>query len=245
MIYDAILNGATSLAFYGGNINRCWNESDTARSWNWTFWDAVLEDSIREIAADSPIAPALVNPGTTMRLSANDATTQAISRRGATEDELWVIAARHGAGSEQVTISGLPAAVQTGTVYTENRSVEVRDGSFTDTFERWDVHVYRFQVPPPPPPAAPPPPPPPAAQPTTLMPAAARPVARCRVPNVRRKTLRAARVAIRRAGCTVGRVRAVRSARFRKGRVIRQGVRAGARVRRGSRVALVVSRGRR
>jgi hypothetical protein len=246
MIYDAILNGATSLAFYGGNINRCWNESDTARSWNWTFWDAVLEDSIREIAADSPIAPALVNPGTTMRLSANDATTQAISRRGATEDELWVIAARHGAGSEQVTISGLPAAVQTGTVYTEDRSVEVRDGSFTDTFERWDVHVYRFQVPPPPPPAPPPPPPPPpAAQPTTLKPAAARPVARCRVPNVRRKTLRAARVAIRRAGCTVGRVRAVRSARFRKGRVIRQGVRAGARVRRGSRVALVVSRGRR
>ena len=25
MIYDAILNGARSLAFYGGNIDRCWN----------------------------------------------------------------------------------------------------------------------------------------------------------------------------------------------------------------------------
>jgi hypothetical protein len=165
MIYDAILNGARSLAFYGGNINRCWNESDTARGWNWTFWDTVLEELVREIGAESAIAPALVNPGSTKTLGSTDVTTQVISRQGADESELWVIAARHGEGTEAVTISGLPAAVERGTVYTEGRSIEVANGSFTDTFARWDVHVYRLVVPPPAPPPPPPEPPPPAAPP--------------------------------------------------------------------------------
>ena len=65
MIYDAILNGARSLAFYGGNIDRCWTPADAALSWNWSFWNDVLKGLIQEISADSPIAPALVNPGST------------------------------------------------------------------------------------------------------------------------------------------------------------------------------------
>src|SRR5215207_9749640 len=165
MIYDAILNGATSLAFYGGNLDRCWNESDAARGWNWTFWDTVLEGLVREVNADSPIAPALVNPGSTKTLESTDAETQVISREGAGDSDLWVIAARHGAGTAPVTITGLPAGVRTGTVYTEGRAIDVTNGSFTDTFSRWDVHVYRFVMPPAPAPPAPPPPPPPAEPP--------------------------------------------------------------------------------
>jgi hypothetical protein len=169
MIYDAILNGARNLAFYGGNIYRCWNETDEQYGWSWAFWDGVLEGLIREINAASPIAPALVNPGSTHVLASSDATTQVISRDGA-EDELWVIAARHGAGSQAVTISGLPSTLTGGTVYTEGRSIPVSNGSFTDTFDRWDVHVYRFTVPeaaPPPPQPQPlsPPPAPPALPP--------------------------------------------------------------------------------
>jgi hypothetical protein len=172
MIYDAILNGARNLAFYGGNIYRCWNATDEQYGWSWTFWDGVLKDLIEEINADSPIAPALVNPGSTQVLASSDATTQVISRDGA-GDELWVIAARHGAGSQAVTISGLPSTVTSGTVYTEGRTIPVSNGSFTDTFDRWDVHVYRVTVPqaaPPPPqpqPSSPPPPPTPPAQPQT------------------------------------------------------------------------------
>jgi hypothetical protein len=165
MIYDAILNGARSLAFYGGNINRCWNEQDTRLQWNWTFWDGVLEELVREINALSPLAPALVNPETTQVLTSTDSTTQAVSRLGATNDDVWVIAARHGEGSQPVTISGLPAGVRTGVVYTEGRSVMVTDGSFTDDFARWGVHVYHFRKEPPPPPPAPPPPAPPPVPP--------------------------------------------------------------------------------
>jgi hypothetical protein len=170
MIYDAIINGARSLAFYGGNIYRCWDDRDDTLGWNWRFWDGVLEDLIREINAVSPIAPALVNPETTQVLTSSDTETQVIARRGATSDDVWVIAARHGQGSQSVTIGGLPAGVRSGTVYTEGRSVPVTDGSFTETFERWGVHVYHFRIEPPPappqpPPAAPPPPSPPASPP--------------------------------------------------------------------------------
>jgi hypothetical protein len=170
MVYDAILNGARSLAFYGGNIFRCWNEQDTALQWNWTFWDDVLEGLVREINAVSPIAPALVNPETTQVVATSDPDVQAISRVGATKDDLWVIAASHGDASQPVTISGLPSWASTATVYTEGRSVAAAGRSLTDTFDRWAVHVYHFRnepqpLPPPPPapppPAAPPPPPPP------------------------------------------------------------------------------------
>ena len=175
MIYDAILNGARSLAFYGGNIDRCWNPRDTALRWNWTFWDDVLKDLIREINADSPIAPALVKPESTKVLASSDATTQVISREGV-DGELWVIAARHGPGSGPLTISGLPSTARIGTVYTEGRSVALAGGSFTDTFAQWDVHVYRFDTAPAPPPlAAPPPSPPPVLPPPPAPPPAGAP----------------------------------------------------------------------
>jgi hypothetical protein len=170
MIYDAIINGARSLAFYGGNLPRCWNGTDTAHGWSWTFWNDMLKGLIEEINAKSPIAAALVSPESTKVLATSDATTQVISREGRNGSDLWVIAARHGTGSEDVTISGLPATVTNGSVYTEGRSVSVTGGAFTDTFARWDVHVYHFTVP-----EAPAPPPSPQPPPLTPAPAPAPP----------------------------------------------------------------------
>ena len=65
----------------------------------------------------------------------------------------------------------------------------------------------------------------------------------CVVPRLRGKTLRSARRTIRRAHCKVGRVRHARSSRPR-GRVLSQSPRAGARMPAGTKVKLVVSRGR-
>ena len=78
--------------------------------------------------------------------------------------------------------------------------------------------------------AQPPPPPPP-------------PRVRCKVPRVIGKKLPVARRTIVRAHCRVGRVRKARSHRA-SGRVLSQSPRAGVRRPRGTRVNLVVSRGR-
>jgi hypothetical protein len=154
MIYDAIINGARMLAFFGGNNPRCWNAADTEHEWSWTFWNTVLKGLVGEINAISPLAPALVNADTTQVLHTSDPTTQVIARAGNASD-LWVMAARGGTGTAGVTIDGLPPTVTSGTVYTEGRSVPVANGSFTDAFDRWGVHVYHFDVPAAPPPAQP------------------------------------------------------------------------------------------
>jgi hypothetical protein len=143
MIYDAILNGARALAFYGGQNPKCWGQLDAAGGWNWTYWERVLEPLVREIGAGSPLAAPLVSPGTTRVLTTSNPTVQAISRRGR-RGEVWVIAAASGEGTQPVTISGLPAWAVRADVYREGRSVAAAGGSLADNFDRWAVHVYRL-----------------------------------------------------------------------------------------------------
>jgi subtilisin family serine protease len=71
-----------------------------------------------------------------------------------------------------------------------------------------------------------------------------RPAVRCVVPRVTGKTLAAARSALTRSHCALGRVTKRRS-RIRRGRVVTQSVRTGTRRPRGFRVGVTVSRGRR
>jgi PASTA domain len=68
---------------------------------------------------------------------------------------------------------------------------------------------------------------------------------RCVVPKLRRKTLAAARTALRRSGCSSGRIRRVYSRSIRRGRVVAQTPRAGARRAHGFKVRLDLSKGRR
>lgn len=95
--------------------------------------------------------------------------------------------------------------------------------------------------PPPPPPAPPPPPEPPPVVPPPPPPPP--PTVKCLVPRVVGQSLAGASHMIRRAGCSVGRVRRVRSTR-RRGRVVAQSPRSGRIVPRRTRVTLRVSRGR-
>jgi hypothetical protein len=144
MIYDAIINGARALAFYGGQNPKCWGQLDAAGGWNWTYWERVLEPLVREISAASSLAPALRNPGTTRVLEASDPTVQAISRRGR-NGEVWVLAARRSGGEPaEVTISGLPPWAARADVFREERSVAATAGAVVDRFDGWSVHVYRF-----------------------------------------------------------------------------------------------------
>lgn len=83
-----------------------------------------------------------------------------------------------------------------------------------------------------------------ASEATDVVPAVRTPRGRCVVPRVVGRPLAVARSAIRRAGCAMGAVRRAHSKSVRRGRVIRQTPRAGARLRRGARVNLVLSKGR-
>lgn len=69
-------------------------------------------------------------------------------------------------------------------------------------------------------------------------------VAPCVVPKVRGKTLRAAKNAIKRAGCSLGKVKKAPSRNVKKGHVISQKPKPHTRLKHGGKVSLVVSKGR-
>jgi hypothetical protein len=101
------------------------------------------------------------------------------------------------------------------------------------------------QPPAPEPPAPQPPAPqPPAPQPPTPQ-SPKPPAARCVVPNVKGKTIAQARRLLASKRCALGRVTRTYSAKVKRGKIIKQSRRPGVRLARGTRINVVVSRGRR
>jgi hypothetical protein len=172
---------------------------------------------------------------------------------------LTQVAANDDAVANQVFTSRVEFAATAGTTY--RIAVDGYDyGAGADTgaiVVNWSGAAPTQQPPPSPPPPSPPPPsppppsPPPASPPPPSPPPPSPPpprtgsAVRCVVPNVRGKTIAGARTALVRARCTLGRVSRTFSARVRQGRVVSQSRRPGARLARGTRVNVVVSRGRR
>jgi subtilisin family serine protease len=91
-----------------------------------------------------------------------------------------------------------------------------------------------------PPPPAPSPPAPPAPQPQPRPPAQVR----CVVPNLKDKTVARARRLLTARKCQLGKMTRASSAKVARGRIMRQSRRPGMRLPRGTRVNVVVSRGR-
>ncbi len=143
MAYDAIVNGARGLFFFGGELARCHRQLDAAYGWNWTFWEKVLEDLLAEIRKGSPLYPALIRPETTVRLRATGTRTEAISRRSR-PGQVWVIAAHSGKRAERVTIRGLPRWARTGRLYPSGARVTAKDRRITLRFPGWGVRVIRL-----------------------------------------------------------------------------------------------------
>lgn len=144
MIYDAIVHGARGLVFYGGH-DRCWSERDLALGWNWTFWDGVLEGLLRELAPGTALNGALAGSTVGLGLRASDPQIGLLSRR--TDRAVWVIVTRHGKGTKEIRIRGLPGGLAAGRMYPAgNRRVPVVRGSFTTRISRWGVQVIRFPI---------------------------------------------------------------------------------------------------
>lgn len=143
MTYQAIINGARGLIFFGGNVEKAWNDQDAKLRWNWTFWNHVLRRVVEEIGQNGPLYPSLVAPDARyeVRCSAND--IEFCVRE--TNHHLFLLACKRGAGTAEVRFTGLPARASTGEVlYEAPRKVESQKGSFSDWFAPFEVHVYRF-----------------------------------------------------------------------------------------------------
>jgi hypothetical protein len=147
MAYQAIVNGARGLAFFGGHLTQIARPADAQAGWNWTFWERVLRPLLQELTSDS-VAPALVAPNARSRVKASARDVELVTREAG--GFIYVIAVRRGSATSRVGFSGLPRGLTGGEVLFEYndqtfRTVSVANGGFRDWFAQHDARVYRFQ----------------------------------------------------------------------------------------------------
>jgi hypothetical protein len=163
MAYQAIVNGARGLVFFGGHLTQIARPADAQAGWNWTFWERVLRPLFGELTSDS-VAPALVALDARSAVKASTKAVELVTREAG--DFLYVIAVRRGSGTSRVAFSGLPkrrdgqpfAGGEVLFEYVQEplpppvepsgqtfRTVPVADGRFRDWFAQHDAHVYRFR----------------------------------------------------------------------------------------------------
>ncbi len=146
MAYQAIVNGARGLMFFGGNIAATLNAQDAPYGWNWTFWTNVLKAVVEELGDRSLLADALVAPDSTLPITFSGTTSPDLEfcvRE--VPPYIYLLACKRETTTVTVTFSGLPDSVHAGDVlYESARTVTVENGQFADVFAPFDVHVYRF-----------------------------------------------------------------------------------------------------
>jgi hypothetical protein len=145
MTYEAIINGARGLLYFGGDNLKAMSEADQKLGWNWSFWKRVLRPVIEEIGSKGPLYPALVAPNSPSPIEVSGAPGLEYSARE-TGGDLFILACKPEGPTTEATFTGLPASVSKGEVlYEPPRYVEAKDGSFKDWFAPFEVHVYRFR----------------------------------------------------------------------------------------------------
>lgn len=147
MTYEAIINGARGLVYFGGGIQSTLNERDKPLGYNWTYWDRVLRPIIEEVGDKSPLAAALCAPDSKLEFKASNASIEFCVRE-VDRDIVVLACSREPQKTFETMFSGLPHDLGTGDVpYESPRTVEAKDGSFSDWFAPYDVHVYKFSRP--------------------------------------------------------------------------------------------------
>ncbi len=144
MTYEAIINGARGINYFGGGLTNSLSESDAKLRWNWNFWNRVLRPVIEEIGAKSPLYPALVAPVSQQPVAVKGEGIEFCVRE--VGHEIFLLACKRGGTAAQVQFNGLPDHATGGEVLFEApRTVQIHNGKFTDWFAPYEVHVYRFQ----------------------------------------------------------------------------------------------------
>ena len=147
MSYQAIIDGAHALLYFGGGIENCLSDEDRPRGWNWGFYRRVLEPVLEEFRPQSPLYPALIADNSSLPVRVTGGSGLEFTVREA-QNYIYLLAARREGETAEFTFTGLPKGIADGEVLFESpRHVKAEAGKFTDWFGPYDVHVYRFHRP--------------------------------------------------------------------------------------------------
>lgn len=138
MMYQAIINGANSIQFFGFPVQLYGRDAELG--WNWTYWRGVVKPLLAEIKPGSELYPVLTSPDTTYPLTFTGA-PQIETRWKEGGPYLYIFACARDGQRREAIFTG----IENGHVEVlfENRSLNAANNAFTDTFEPHDVHIYR------------------------------------------------------------------------------------------------------
>lgn len=144
MTYEAIINGARGIVYFGGSLQQTLSDRDRPYGWNWTYWDRVLRPVIEEIGDKSPLAEALCAPNSKLPVQATGSNIE-LCVREVGRDVFILACCREPQLTVEVKFTGLPSDVGPGDVlYESPRKVAANGGAFSDWFAPYEVHVYKF-----------------------------------------------------------------------------------------------------
>ncbi len=149
MAFQAIVNGARGLMFFGGNVAATLTDTnDFALGWNWTFWTNVLKPLTLQLSPGSPAFDAVVGHDSLLPLVLSGATypdVEFLVRESGTN--LYLLATKREGATVNAMFNGLPDWATNATVLFENRTITTSNNALSDSFAQWDVHIYRFDYP--------------------------------------------------------------------------------------------------
>src|ERR1035437_6631706 len=104
MAYQAIVNGARGLIFFGGHLTQIATPADAAAGWNWTYWERVLRPVVAELSS-ATLAPALAAADAKPTVKASTAAVELVTREAS--GFLYLIAVRRSGATSRVRFTGL------------------------------------------------------------------------------------------------------------------------------------------
>ena len=164
MAYEAIVNGARGLVFFGGHLTQVGTPADAKAGWNWSYWNRSLRPVVVELNS-ADVRPALLAANAKATVKAGTKEVEVVTRQDGRT--LYVIAVRRGGSTSTVGFTGLPSKhdgqrLTRGEVLGEYvqepppppigagkqvfRTVPVANAGFRDWFGPHDARVYRFRL---------------------------------------------------------------------------------------------------
>src|SRR5262249_11657496 len=119
MTYEAIINGARGLVYFGGALPPTLSDRDRALGWNWTYWDDVLRSVVQEVGDKGPLAEALCVADSTLPVKASGSAIE-VCVREVGRDVFVFACCRDPQKTAQVQFTGLPNDVGDGEVLFES-----------------------------------------------------------------------------------------------------------------------------
>ena len=145
MAYQAIINGANGLLFFGSQ--KALEGRDAELGFNWTFWNEILRPLMREIGEGSELHQAMMALPSKLPLEVKGAPDIEFTVREV-GPYVYILAAKREGAEAPVSFSGDFLAGEAEVLF-EGRKLPIMNGAFADRFGRNDVHVYRLRLDPP------------------------------------------------------------------------------------------------